>query len=142
MITRSGIPSLTLALVALVLASALLAGCRGDPRASDDDVPVRVHVATAPTPPIVGPVRTVLTLTDDDGEPVDDARVRIEGTMTHAGMTPVHDSAVHQGSGRYVVSDFEFTMSGDWILIIRITLPDGREAVREHPLRVVGPDGG
>ena len=132
-----------LGLAVLLLAALALAACRGDP--PPDDVPVQVDVSVAPTPPIVGPVRLVLTITHEDGEPVEDAQVRVEGTMTHAGMTPVHDTAAHQGQGRWVVPEFDFTMSGDWILVTRVRLPDGREAVREREMSVVGgpppPDG-
>ncbi len=123
--------------LAIVLAAALALGaCRGDP--PPDDVPIQVDVSVAPTPPIVGPVRLVLTITDEAGDPVEDARVQVEGTMSHAGMTPVHDSASYQGQGRWVVPEFEFTMGGEWIMIIRVTLPDGREAVREREMDVVG----
>ena len=124
------------ALAALSAAVFVLAGCRGDP--PPDDVPIEVGVSVAPTPPIVGPVRLVLTITDEQGAPVEDARVLVEGTMTHAGMTPVQDTATYQGQGRWVVPEFEFTMGGDWILTTRITLPDGREAVRQREFNVVG----
>ncbi len=130
-------------LAVILLLALALAACRGDP--PPNDVPIQVNVSVAPTPPIVGPVRMVITITDDDGEPVEDAEVRVEGTMTHAGMTPVHATASHQGQGRWVVPEFDFTMSGDWILITRVRLPDGREAVRQREMSVVGgappPDG-
>lgn len=115
-----------------------VATCRGAPEA--DDLPVQVQVRTAPTPPIVGPVRIVVTVTDLDGSPVEGARVRLEGTMTHAGMVPVHATASDEGDGRYVAPEFEFTMGGEWILFTRVELPDGEEAVREHQLQVVGRD--
>lgn len=124
----------------MVLLVVALAGCRGDAR--PDDVPVRAQVSIAPTPPIVGPTRLVVTVTDDDGRPVEDGRVRVEGTMTHAGMVPVVEDARHQAEGRWVVPEFEFTMSGDWILRVHIQLPDGREAVRQEEVRVVGRGGG
>lgn len=124
-----------LTFAALLVAAA---ACRGSPEA--DDLPVQVQVRTAPTPPIVGPVRIVLTVTDLDGVPVEGARVRLEGTMTHAGMVPVHDTASEEGDGRYVAPEFEFTMGGEWILFTRVELADGEEAVREHRLQVVGRD--
>ncbi len=125
-------------LPSLLVLALLLGGCRGD--APRDDLPVRVQVATAPTPAIVGPIRMVLDVHDEDGNPVEATRVEVEGTMTHAGMVPVHATATKQDTGRWIVPEFEFTMGGDWILFVTIELPDGREAIREHSLSVMGRD--
>jgi hypothetical protein len=112
----------------------LLAGCRGD---AGDDLPVEARVSVAPTPPLVGPALVVVELTDAEGEPVDGARVQVEGTMTHAGMVPVFADAEPTGGGRYRIQEFDFTMGGDWILRVHITLPDGTRGVREREVRVV-----
>ena len=131
-----------IAIVGLFLA-VLTGACRGDgPR---EQVPVEVDVNVAPTPATVGPARLVLVGRDSVGRPLEGARVRIEGTMDHPGMIPVRDSAQDRGEGRYVVPTFDFEMSGDWILLIRVGLPDGRESVHEHRVRVVSapsPDSG
>ncbi len=119
-----------------------LVGCRGD--LPEDDLPVEVRLETAPTPPIVGPTRLVISIDDSIGVPIPDAAVEVEGRMDHAGMAPVRGTADPADAGQYVVPEFDFTMGGDWILRIRITLPDGREAVRDRELRVVSggpPDG-
>jgi len=126
----------------LVGVLAAVTGCRGD--AALDETGVRLEVSVAPTPPITGPARIVLSLYDPDGHPVRDAELRVEGTMSHAGMVPVVESADEVGDGTYVVPAFEFTMGGDWILIVGIRLPDGREITRREELRVVsgGPPAG
>ncbi len=125
------------AFVALIPLLALtLAGCRGDSRA-DAHLPVGVRVAFAPTPPITGPNRLVITLTHPDGTPVAGAALRVEGTMNHAGMVPVFADAEEEGEGRYIVPEFDFTMGGDWILLLHLTLPDGSTGVPEHRVRVV-----
>lgn len=125
-----------IAIVGLILA--VLAGaCRGD--GPGEQAPVEVDVNVAPTPALVGPARVVLAVRDSVGRPLEGARVRIEATMDHPGMVPVRDSAQDRGEGRYVVPTFEFDMSGDWILFIRVGLPDGRESVHEHRVRVVSP---
>lgn len=117
------------------LAGVLLVGCRGEP--GPDDVPIDVEVQVAPTPPIVGPARLLLSIRDSVGAPVEGAEVFVEGTMDHPGMVPVGETASDEGEGRYVVPAFDFDMAGDWVLVVRIGLPDGREAVRERRLRVV-----
>jgi hypothetical protein len=44
--------------------------------------------------------------------------------MTHAGMVPVFADAEDVGSGLYQ-AELEFTMGGDWVIIVTVTLPDG-----------------
>jgi hypothetical protein len=133
---RRRAPRCRLTLLALLSVAAVW-GCRGE--GPGTDVPVEVEVRVAPTPALVGPARIVLTVMDPGGSPVEGARVRVEATMDHAGMAPVHETAEEHGDGHHVIPALEFGMPGDWILLIRIRLPDGREALREHRLRVVGP---
>jgi hypothetical protein len=65
-----------------------------------------------------------VTLTDSGGDPVSGATIELEGTMTHAGMVPTFADAEEQAPGSYVAS-LEFTMGGDWVIIVRTTLADG-----------------
>jgi hypothetical protein len=125
----------------LVFAGLLgLTGCRG--RGTGDDLGLSVSLDFAPTPPVVGANPVLLTLKTPDGEPVTDASVRLEGTMSHAGMRPVFSDTEEIGEGRYRAPAFEFTMGGDWILFLHVTLPDGREGRLERRVRVVsGPPG-
>ena len=50
--------------------------------------------------------------------------------MNHAGMVPVFADAVEIAPGRYR-ADLEFTMSGDWFILVRADLPDGRSMERK-----------
>jgi hypothetical protein len=133
-VTRFPSPALGLILSSLLVLG-LVGGCRGDGRV--DDVPVEVEVRVAPTPPAVGPARIVLAVTDPEGAPVEGAQVRVDATMDHPGMVPVLGTAEDRGGGNHVIPALEFSMAGDWILFVRIRLPDGQEAIREHRLRVV-----
>jgi hypothetical protein len=90
----------------------------------------------------VGPARLIITFSDSAGLPLEGAEVVVEGNMSHAGMVPVFDTATAEDPGRYGISDFNFTMAGDWILTVRATLPDGRRAQIDHPTNVVGEMGG
>lgn len=68
-------------------------------------------------------------IVDEDGEPVADVTVSLEGNMTHAGMVPVFTESVWDGAdgaedGLYQVP-FQFTMLGDWILTVKIVQRDG-----------------
>ena len=86
---------------------------------------------------MVGATRLLIEVSDAAGGPVAGAEVRVEGNMNHAGMAPVFASAVEEEPGMYVVPGFRFTMAGGWILTVRVTLPDGRQASYEHATDVL-----
>lgn len=114
----------------------LVAGCRGDTAPQSD---FHFDLSVSPTPPAVGPARLTVTIEDTAGVRVGGLSVEVEGTMTHPGMNPSMADAVEQDDGRYVVEAFDFSMAGDWILIVRARHPDGRLGEREFPLRAVAP---
>lgn len=116
-----------------------LVACAGRDNSGDFGADrVTIDLALAPSPPPVGTTPLTLTLADPSGAPVDGATVEIEGTMTHAGMRSVNAEARGIGEGRYQVDDFNFTMGGDWLLIARVTLPDGNRAQRTFTVDGVG----
>ena len=127
-------------LLFLLLPALLLWACRGQEGAGASNLALDVEIS--PTPPVVGPARLIITLTDGAGSPVDGAEVRVEGNMSHAGMVPVLDTAGARGQGLYVVPDFRFTMGGDWILTVTATLPDGRTTTVQEATGVGGATGG
>jgi hypothetical protein len=44
--------------------------------------------------------------------------VSVEGNMTHAGMGTVDGAVTELGGGKYQVKNFDFNMSGDWVLTV------------------------
>jgi hypothetical protein len=50
--------------------------------------------------------------------------------MNHAGMVPEFAQAREMAPGRYQ-GDLEFTMGGDWFILVRAKLPDGRALERK-----------
>lgn len=94
----------------------------------------------SPLPPKVGPAVFNLRLTDAaSSKPLSGARVRLEGNMTHAGMTPVFADAAEDGPGRYRAT-LDFTMGGDWVVTVRAALPDGRKVERQFDVKGVRAD--
>jgi hypothetical protein len=69
-------------------------------------------------------------LRDAAGEPITGATVEVEGNMNHAGMVPVLSEAQEVSPGHYQ-ADLEFTMGGDWFILVRAQLPDGRSLERQ-----------
>jgi len=124
--------------VSLAILSTLLAlpGCRGSGPGEDSSLGLEIGIS--PTPPAVGPARLIITLQDTLGNPMDGARVEVEGNMSHAGMAPVFETARAQGNGLYVVPAFRFTMAGDWVLTVRATLPGGESTEIQKAVGVVG----
>ena len=85
----------------------------------------------------MGDAVITLEIHDADGNPVEGATIEVEGTMTHAGMKPVIVETKSLGEGKYATQDFEFTMGGDWVLIVRATLADGSTAAQQVGLKGV-----
>jgi hypothetical protein len=88
----------------------------------------------------VGPATVSLKLTDFlASKPVSGARVTLEGNMTHAGMTPVFAEAKESEPGSYRAT-LEFTMAGDWVVLLHASLPDGRKIERQWDVKGVRAD--
>lgn len=104
-----------------------LVGCS---RGAKDLPEITVDLVISPEPPQLGPAAITVTLQDAEGEPISGARVELEGNMNHAGMVPVFADAVEVTPGRYQAS-LEFTMGGDWFILVRADLPDGRSMERK-----------
>ena len=78
----------------------------------------------------MGQATAVVTLKDKDGAPIRGAAVKLEGNMNHAGMTPVFGDARETKPGKYQ-APLDFTMGGDWFVLVNVTLADGRKVSRK-----------
>jgi hypothetical protein len=98
---------------------------------------VLVEHEISPGPPRVGSNTVDLKLTDfASSKPLSGARVRLEGNMTHPGMTPVFADAKEVEPGRYRAT-LELTMGGDWVVLIHVVRPDGRRVERQVDVKGV-----
>ena len=88
-----------------------------------------------PDPPRVGMSTVTVFLKDSTRRPVEDARVTLEGNMSHPGMQPVISQATETEPGRYSAK-MEFTMAGDWFILITSTLKDS--TIAEHQIELPG----
>lgn len=59
--------------------------------------------------------------------------------MSHAGMTPVFAEAQETSDGTYRAS-LELSMAGDWVVVVRAVLPDGRQVERQFEINGVAPE--
>jgi hypothetical protein len=109
--------------IALVgLALALAVGCQGT---AGDTADLKAVLTVEPRPPQVGPAELTITLSDAGGKPVSAGPLHLEGNMAHAGMKPVFAEAREEKPGHYRAK-LEFTMAGDWFVLIEGKLPDGK----------------
>jgi hypothetical protein len=113
-----------------------LLGCR---RPVENDPGLILTHQISPAPPKVGPATVALTLADKAGAPLRGAKVVLEGNMSHPGMAPVLSDAHETEAGQYR-GPIDFKMSGDWVITVRITLPDGRAVAREFKVTGVRPE--
>ena len=108
----------------------VVAGCG---RVTKDLADVTVDMVVSPEPAQIGPSTVTVTLMDATGELIEDAELELEANMSHAGMVPVFASAREVAPGEYEAS-LEFTMGGDWFILVRADLPDGRSLARRIDL--------
>jgi YtkA-like protein len=125
-------------LVCIVLVSCIIAALAGCGKKAGTIPNVVMSHEIAPLPPKVGPAKITVSLTDAAGRPIAGAHVSLEGYMTHPGMRPVFGEAGEVGSGRYQ-APIQFTMGGDWVILVRINLPDGHKFEREFEVKGVQP---
>ena len=118
-------------LAILLLFALALAGCRQSAQTATAEIGIDLQ-AEALT---VGKTTLVVTLTDANGQPLSAQKVEVRGDMTHAGMQPVLAESSNGENGMYEIP-LEWTMSGDWIVTVKATMPDGAVAEERFDLSV------
>jgi hypothetical protein len=128
-------------IVCIYMSLLLLAGCRESAQptptagATLEQEDIDIEMAVEPSPPATGDATLVISLHDRDGVPIDDATIAVRGDMTHAGMVPVLGEVTGGADGAYRIP-FEWTMGGDWIITVDITLADGVQISRVFEMTV------
>jgi YtkA-like len=125
------------ALARRVTALLLVCGCACacDRRASE----ITATWTIEPTPPVAGAATLVrLTLRHDDGTAVRGAKLKIEGHMSHPGMTPVVADVMERGNGAYEAR-LHLSMPGDWLFVVTGELVDGRRIMKDVAVPSVRP---
>jgi hypothetical protein len=118
----------TLKLILALIFFLLPMACNGRNSQQTNNDDMRIIVAVESTS--VGETALLVTVTDKEGTPIDNATVSVKGDMSHAGMVPVLADATNGENGVYEMP-FEWTMGGDWIVTVEVTLPDGRSATQQ-----------
>ena len=105
----------------MVVMSVLLAACGGSatPATDNSAKPVNIKLESNPTPAVVGDAELIFTVTDADGNPIEDARVDVSADHTDMSGMGMSGAATDQGSGRYSINA-NFSMTGTWKLTVYV----------------------
>lgn len=118
-----------------LLVISMIGGCRQQTPTPNSDSDLNIALAVEPEPLVVGEATLVITVTDPSGAPVNDAQIAARGDMSHAGMAPVFGEVEGGTNGQYRVP-FQWTMAGDWIVEVTVTLANGETAIKSFEASV------
>jgi YtkA-like len=110
-----------------------ISGCS---KSSSSSRAVAMQCEISPQPARVGPTTVTLRLADGAARQITRARVVLEADMTHPGMSPVFGETKEVDPGRYQ-GRIDFTMAGDWVILLHITLADGQNLKRQVDVKGV-----
>ncbi len=112
------------------------AGCRANPTPSAATAvqAAQIDLSADPQPLTVGEGQLNVTVTKDN-QPLAGLNLTVRGDMTHAGMKPVLGSAVTDAQGKAAIP-FRWSMGGDWIVTVTVTLMDQSQVSQEFDLTV------
>ncbi|KPL86074.1 FixH family protein [Herpetosiphon geysericola] len=113
----------------LILLSLMFLSLLGCSRTPSDDP--RLLMSLEQTPNAMG-IQTIVLVINDGSTPLDNAKVQIEATMTHAGMPSQIVQMQALGAGKYQAS-IDFSMLGEWVLIVNVTEANGAVMQRTLP---------
>jgi len=67
-------------------------------------------------------------------KPLTEARISLEGNMTHAGMSPTFGEAKEISSGTYS-GIIDLNMRGDWLVTVHVVMADSSKLNQEINVR-------
>lgn len=129
-------PTLTkrLAVIVVLGGTAVVAASCGRPAAPQPAVEIGHEIS--PWPARVGPGMVTLRMSNPGGRAVTGARIALEADMSHPGMRPEFGQATEIEAGRYQ-GRLLFSMAGDWVILMHITLPGGQTMDRQWDVKGV-----
>jgi nitrogen fixation protein FixH len=129
---KKALPIVTLSIL-LVL---ILAACSGQSPASGAKTVTNANVKidTNPNPAVVGDTELVLTVTDQNGNAVEGAKVDVNAEHPDMKGMGMGGPATEQGGGKYAIKA-KFSMSGNWK--VTVVVRKGELNVKQEILLVV-----
>ena len=118
------------------LAALAASGCR---HTADLSQGISIQEEITPQPVHVGDAMVSVHLSDRTAAPISKAAIMVEADMNHPGMAPFFKAATETAPGHYQAR-IAFDMAGDWVLLLHITLADGKKMERQIDVRGVVPN--
>lgn len=120
----------SLSLKAKILFLVMCVSITGCQSSGDAKPNITLNWEIKPSPPRVGKTTLNLTLRDSTDKLITGADVKLEGNMSHPGMKPVIANAEEVEPGQYS-AEINFTMAGDWFIIVTTSLGDSSEVEKQ-----------
>ena len=95
----------------------------------------QVSLTTDPNPLSMGPATFIISVKDEKGQSVKNARVFFDLNMTAMDMGTQQGNATSQGDGTYAAAG-KMTMKGPWKVTTKITMPNGKEMNKDFTVEV------
>jgi YtkA-like len=122
--------------VLVAVACVVMLAATGCHRPSDSAQGISIQQEITPQPARVGEAMMTVELADAAANPVTNAAIMAEAEMNHPGMAPAFNAANETAPGRYR-AQINFTMGGDWVVLLHIKLADGRKIERQVDVKGV-----
>lgn len=107
----------------IIVMAFVLSACNGQGETTTLRDDINISVTTPDDTLAMGETTLMVTVTNEDGSPVDGATVNVHGDMDHEGMDSVEATVSESLDGMYTVP-FTWTMGGGWILTVTVDLPE------------------
>jgi hypothetical protein len=123
----------TFTVITLGLFTLFVAGCRESAQPTPTPATnAQIELAYEPDPPQTGEGAILVTVTGD----TEVQSVNVRGDMNHAGMVPVIGETSEAEEANTYRVPFHWSMGGDWILTVEVTLADGSKVSEEFTVTV------
>jgi len=123
----------------LLLITCLVAiGAAGCGHTADLSQGISIREEISPQPARVGDAMVSVQLSDRTAAPIAKAAIMVEAEMNHPGMEVYFKAATETTPGHYE-APITFNMAGDWVVLLHITLADGKKMERHFDVRGVVP---
>lgn len=116
-----------------ILSTFLLVGCH---QQGASNAAVLMSYEITPQPARIGIEHITFRLQDRSSNPITGAHLSLEGDMSHAGMAPIFGEATEHSAGTYE-GQLNFTMPGDWVVLVHMTLPNRQKVERQIEVKGV-----
>ena len=103
----------------------MLFGSVGNPSGLSSTSNQQISLTTDPSSPTAGNVNFIITVRDEKGNPVKNAKVFFDVNMTTMNMGTQHGTANSQQDGTYTATG-KLSMRGAWRIATKVTFPGGK----------------